>query len=119
MRNDSFDDATLSIEEEDLLDQRLDWIGRLGRRPNTVRETAARERVLSEATTSAMVCTVAMMVGTLAIITGFVLTVLAIRRWKRGRVCEPLREPVRDSQHLYRNVCDLVGLLFWDPVRDW
>ena len=83
-KNDSFDDATLSIEEEALLADRMGWIGRLAAVPVPAGRTALREDVISEATTSTMVCTVAMMVGVLAVVAGFVLGVLAIGRYRKG-----------------------------------
>jgi membrane protease YdiL (CAAX protease family) len=82
--DDSFDDATLSIEEEALLAERMGWIGRLAAVPVQSGRAEMREEVVSEATASAMVCTLAMMAGLLAIVAGFVLAGFAIRQFNRG-----------------------------------
>ena len=83
--DDSFDDATLSIEEEQLLGKKLGWIGRLASAPKASGKTELREAVIAEATTSFVICTVAMIGGLLAMITGFVLAMRTIRFWRQGK----------------------------------
>ena len=82
--HDSFDDATLSIEEEDLLSQNMGWIGRLAAVPELSGKTTMREEVISEATTSVVICSLAVMAGVLAMFTGFVLAWRTIRMWSQG-----------------------------------
>jgi len=84
--DDSFDDATLSIEEEELLDEKLGWIGRLAAAPELSGKTLLREAVIAEATNSAMIVSVASIAGTLALIVGFFLAFKTIKLWKRGEL---------------------------------
>ena len=82
--NDSFDDATLSIEEEKLLDEKLGWVGRLASAPELSGKTESREAVIAEATSSLVICSLASLAGIVAMITGFVLAMRTIRFWRRG-----------------------------------
>ena len=81
---DSFDDATLSIEEEKLMDEKLGWLGRLASAPELSGKTELREAVIAEATRSLVICSLASIAGILAMITGFVLAMRTIRFWRRG-----------------------------------
>jgi len=83
--NDSFDDATLSIEEEELLGEKLGWIGRLAAAPELSGKTDLREEVLAEATTSVMISSFALMGGVLAIFTGCVLAWRTVRFWREDQ----------------------------------
>ena len=99
--DDSFDDATLSIEEEALLDEKLGWIGRLASAPELSGKTKLREAVIAEATSATVI-------GTLASIAG----ILAHDHWlcvgnkndqvlAAGRICKSVRESYRGAQHLH------------------
>lgn len=82
--DDSFDDATLSIEEEELLGEKMGWIGRLATVPAASGKTVMREEVVSEAMTSAVIASLAFLGGVVALLAGFVLAVRTIRSWKQG-----------------------------------
>ena len=82
--DDSFDDATLSIEEEELLGEKMGWIGRLATVPAASGKTVMREEVVSEAMTSAVIASLAFFGGVVALLAGFVLAVRTIRSWKQG-----------------------------------
>ena len=82
--DDSFDDATLSIKEEELLHEKMGWLGRLAAVPEASGKTTLREEVLSEAMTGTVIASLAFLGGVVALLAGFVLAVRTIRSWKRG-----------------------------------
>ncbi len=78
------DDSAISEDNAALLRERLGWIGRLAALPENTANVKDREEILTEAAVTTMIYSAASAALVLGLAIGFVLFILAIRRWRKG-----------------------------------